>query len=141
MTSDTYVEVVSEENWRCSPWTTIVASVYWMRSRSSVVSVTSALPRFSFSRCNLVVPGIGTIHGFCARSQANAICAGVTPLVAASLSSGCRDDLDDRGLQFLGGGERPSHRAKPEDFSRLSPHLGLLALPPITPRPGQPHGP
>src|SRR4029077_5874159 len=27
--------------------------------------------------------------------------------VALRPSSGCRDDLDDRGLQFLGGGERP----------------------------------
>ena len=32
---------------------------------------------FSSRRCNLVVPGIGTIHGFCASSHASAICAGV----------------------------------------------------------------
>jgi hypothetical protein len=31
---------------------------------------------FSSSRCRLVVPGIGTIHGFCASSHASAICAG-----------------------------------------------------------------
>ena len=32
---------------------------------------------FSSRRLSLVVPGIGTIHGFCASSQASAICAGV----------------------------------------------------------------
>ena len=36
-----------------------------------------AAPMFSSRRCSLVVPGIGTIHGFCASSQASAICAGV----------------------------------------------------------------
>src|SRR5437588_8388321 len=36
----------------------------------------SPAPRFSSSRCSFVVPGIGTIHGFCASSQASAICAG-----------------------------------------------------------------
>ncbi len=38
---------------------------------------------FSCRRDSLVVPGIGTIHGFCASSHANAICAGVAPLPAA----------------------------------------------------------
>ena len=37
-------------------------------------------PRFSSSRWRLVVPGIGTIHGFCASSHASAICAGVALL-------------------------------------------------------------
>src|SRR4051812_47840369 len=46
-------------------------------SRSSGVSWTEAAPRFSSSRCSLVVPGIGTIHGFCASNHASAICAGV----------------------------------------------------------------
>ncbi len=32
---------------------------------------------FSSRRCNLVVPGIGTIHGFCASSQASAIWAAI----------------------------------------------------------------
>ena len=45
--------------------------------RSSAVSSTAAAPMFSSSRCSFVVPGIGTIHGFCASSQASAICAGV----------------------------------------------------------------
>src|SRR5260370_13654349 len=35
----------------------------------------AAAPMFSSRRCSFVVPGIGTIHGFCARSQASAICA------------------------------------------------------------------
>ena len=38
---------------------------------------------FSSSRCSFVVPGIGTIHGFCASSQASAICAGVAFFAAA----------------------------------------------------------
>ena len=47
---------------------------------------------FSFRRGSFVVPGIGTIHGFCASSQASAIWAGVAPLLAAiSL-----DPLDQR---------------------------------------------
>ena len=36
-----------------------------------------------FEPVQLVVPGIGTIHGFCASSQASAICAGVTFFTAA----------------------------------------------------------
>ena len=32
---------------------------------------------FSSRRCSFVVPGIGTIQGFWASSQASAICAGV----------------------------------------------------------------
>ena len=42
---------------------------------SSGVSSTFTAPRFSSSRCSFLVPGIGTIHGFCARSHAIAICA------------------------------------------------------------------
>ena len=46
-------------------------------------------PMFSSRRCSFVVPGIGTIHGFCARSQASAICA-----VVAFFRCGdrCRED-------------------------------------------------
>ena len=42
---------------------------------------------FSSSRCSFVVPGIGTIHGFCASSQASAICAGVAPFRSATRPS------------------------------------------------------
>ena len=41
--------------------------------RSSKVSSIAAAPIFSSRRESFVVPGIGTIHGFCARSQASAI--------------------------------------------------------------------
>ena len=42
---------------------------------------------FSSRRWSFVVPGIGTIHGLCASSQASAICAGVAPFrPAISLS-------------------------------------------------------
>src|SRR5256885_4178907 len=44
-----------------------------MSRRSSGVSSTEAAPRFSSRRCSFVVPGIGTIHGFRASSQARAI--------------------------------------------------------------------
>jgi hypothetical protein len=37
------------------------------------VSLIATEPMFSSRRDNLVVPGIGTIHGFCASSQASAI--------------------------------------------------------------------
>ena len=43
----------------------------------SGVSSTSTAPMFSFRRLSFVVPGIGAIHGFWARTQASAICAGV----------------------------------------------------------------
>src|SRR5260370_1050826 len=43
-----------------------------MSRRSSAVRSTFAAPRFSSRRCSLVVPGIGTIHGFLASSQASA---------------------------------------------------------------------
>ena len=45
--------------------------------RSSAVSSTAAAPMFSSRRCSFVVPGMGTIHGFWASSQASAIWAGV----------------------------------------------------------------
>lgn len=35
-----------------------------MSRRSSGVSSTETAPMFSSKRCNFVVPGIGTIHGF-----------------------------------------------------------------------------
>ena len=45
-------------------------------ARSSSVSSTSAAPIFSSRRCSLVVPGIGTMYGRWASSQASATCAG-----------------------------------------------------------------
>jgi hypothetical protein len=53
-------------------------------SRSSGVSAMSADAMFSSSRWSFVVPGIGTIHGFCASSHASAICAGVAPFRSAT---------------------------------------------------------
>src|ERR1035437_1553129 len=52
-----------------------------MLRRSSGVSSRAAAAMFSSRRWSLVVPGIGTIHGFCASNQASAICAGVAPIV------------------------------------------------------------
>ena len=51
------------------------------------MSSTSAAAMFSSRRCSFVVPGIGTIHGFCASTHASAICAGVAPFCSATRSS------------------------------------------------------
>ena len=60
--------------------------------RSSGVSTTSAAPMFSSRRCRFVVPGIGTIHGCWASSQASATCAGVasfrSPIAAEQIDHG-----------------------------------------------------
>src|SRR5208337_4657370 len=47
---------------------------------SSGVSATSSAPRFSSRRLSFVVPGMGAIHGFFARTQVSATWAGVAPL-------------------------------------------------------------
>ncbi len=51
----------------------------WISPRSSGVNSTSTAPMFSSRRSSLRLPGMGTIHGFCASSQASAIWAGVAP--------------------------------------------------------------
>ena len=56
-----------------APWIVICDAALLMSARSSAVSSTSAAMTFSSSRCSFVVPGIGTIHGCCARSHASAI--------------------------------------------------------------------
>src|SRR5258708_4724942 len=60
-----------------SPCTVILASESSISRRSSDVSFTLTAPIFSERRWSFVVPGIGTIHGFCSSSQARAICAAV----------------------------------------------------------------
>lgn len=52
---------------------------------SSDVKFTLSAPRFSSSRSRRRVPGIGTIHGLRARSQASAICPGVAFFLAPIL--------------------------------------------------------
>ena len=56
-----------------------------MSLRSPAESSTVTDPRFSSSLCRFVVPGICTIHGFCASSQASATWAGVARLRAATV--------------------------------------------------------
>src|SRR6266568_147214 len=56
-----------------APCTVIFEAAVSSSRRSSGESSTLAAPMFSSSRCSLVVPGIGTIHAFCASSQASAI--------------------------------------------------------------------
>src|SRR4051812_33547868 len=51
------------------------ASALSIARRSSGVNSIEAAPIFSSRRCSLVVPGMGTIQGFWASSQAIAICA------------------------------------------------------------------
>src|SRR6266566_1193924 len=68
-----------------APCTAIFEAAASSCRRSSDVSSTAAAPMFSSRRCGLVVPGIGTIHGLCASSQARAIWAGVTFFCWANL--------------------------------------------------------
>src|SRR3984957_6041178 len=60
-----------------SPCTGIFAAAESIWRRSSGVSSMAAAPMFSSRRCSFVVPGMGTIHGFCANSHASAMWAGV----------------------------------------------------------------
>ena len=66
-----------------SPWTSICATASSILRRSSALSSRSAAPMFSSSRWSLRVPGIGTIQGLRASSQARAIWAGVAFPAAA----------------------------------------------------------
>ena len=55
----------------------------------------------------MFIPGIGTIHGFCASSQASAICAGVTFFRVAnarSMSTNARFALSASGVNRGSGG-------------------------------------
>src|SRR6266568_6116568 len=76
---------------------------------SSAVSSIASAPRFSSMCFSFVVPGMGTIHGFFARSQASAICAGVAPLRWPMRWS----SSDDRPVRGAGlGGEAGEPCAK-----------------------------
>src|SRR5277367_1477652 len=67
------------------------ASISWT---SSALSWRESEARLSSSRSRFLVPGIGTIHGFCASSQASAICAGVALFRAAMAA------IDQRAVGF-----------------------------------------
>ena len=56
-----------------APCTGIFEATVSSSRRSSGDSSTLTAPMFSSSRCSFVVPGIGTIQGFCASNQASAI--------------------------------------------------------------------
>ena len=58
----------------------------------------AAAPMFSSRRFSLVVPGIGTIHGFCASSQASAIWAGVAFFVLPISA----EQIDQRLVRLAG---------------------------------------
>ena len=62
------------------------------------MSSTSAAPMFSSSRSSLRVPGIGTIHGFWASSQASAIWAGVASFRSRDLA----EQVDQRLVRARG---------------------------------------
>jgi membrane protease YdiL (CAAX protease family) len=79
--------ILSELSEYRAPCTLIRAAALSISRRSSAVSSTVAAPRFSSRRFSFVVPGIGTIQGFWASSQASAICAGVACFFAAILVS------------------------------------------------------
>lgn len=60
-----------------APWIVIFEASLSMLRRSLGVSSTARAPMFSSRRNRLVVPGMGTIHGFWASTQGSAIWAGV----------------------------------------------------------------
>src|SRR4029077_14248380 len=60
-----------------APSTLISDEALSISRKSSRVSSISTAPIFSSSRFSFVVPGIGTIQGFCSSNHASAICAGV----------------------------------------------------------------
>ncbi len=62
---------------RRAPRTSIAATARFSSVSSSGVKFTASEPIFSNICAICVVPGIGTIHGFCAISQASEIWAGV----------------------------------------------------------------
>ena len=64
-----------------APCTCIFEVARSISSSSSVVNRTASASRFSSKRSSFRVPGMGTIHGFWASSQASAICAGVADFV------------------------------------------------------------
>ncbi len=66
------------------PTTSICAEAAAISCNSAAVSSMAVAPLFSASRCSFVVPGIGTIHGFFASTQARAICAGVAFFCSAN---------------------------------------------------------
>ncbi len=87
------------------PWMSTWAVAPAISARSSDVSSISVAPRFSSRRLSLRVPGIGTIQGFWASSQASAICAGVAFLrwaMAAKL-------VDQGEVRFPGLRREPRH--------------------------------
>ena len=63
---------ISSSGYR-APCTVICEAALSISRRSSDVSSTAAAPMFSSRRWSFVVPGMGTIHGFRASSQASAI--------------------------------------------------------------------
>ena len=66
------------------------------------MSSTTAAPEVFFHPDDLVVPGIGTIQGFCASSQARANCAGVTFLFSPK-----GDGVDEEHVRLARLGTEP----------------------------------
>ena len=71
----------------------------------------AAAPMFSSSRCRFVVPGMGTIHGFWAKSHASAIFAGVAffrPAIPATASTNARFAFRFSGVKLVSEGDVPA---------------------------------
>src|SRR6185503_13434057 len=66
-------ENTSTASGRRCPLTSIARTAEFNSETSGGVKRTPTAPLFSTMCCITVVPGIGTIHGFCAISQATAI--------------------------------------------------------------------
>ena len=102
-----------------------------MSRRSFGVSSTETALMFSSKRCSFVVPGIGTIHGFWASSQASAIWAGVARLWAVAFLAGSAltataDDLPVPSPSITSSAQRPT------DYVLSPLHLPLIDPPPAS---------
>src|SRR5712675_868937 len=106
-----------------SPVTSIRARRASIAAMSSSERLTSAAPRFSFTRSRRRVPKIGTMLGPLARSQASATCAAVAPLAAAS----CSTASTTAWLASIASGVKRGDPAR----KSFTPKLDVLATLPV----------
>jgi hypothetical protein len=97
---------------RCSgyraPCTAICEAARSISRRSSAVNSIPVAAMFSSSRCSFVVPGIGTIHRFCASSRNHHVITHRGQRFADELFVG------ERAVGFRCVAEAHAHAAEPE---------------------------
>ena len=83
-------------------------------AKSSAVRSIAVAPRFSSSRCSFVVPGMGTIHGFCASSHASATWAAVAFFALAIYA----EQIDQRLIGFARFGQNRGKMLRKSSFTQ-----------------------